>query len=96
MDPSQRECLACPLYEHHVEESIPEGCDYVWAVAQFLSGPGVERFRIRNHALKLLDLDILNETDSLDLIEGLNGIAEGEEAARKFLQKEAETNAKKK
>lgn len=68
----------------------------MWAVAQFLSGPGVERFRVRDHALKLLDLDILDETDSLDLIEGLNGIAEGEEAARRFLQKEADKNAKNK
>jgi len=66
-------------------------------MAQFLSGPGVERFHVRDHALKLLDLDQLNETESLDLIEGLNGIAEGEESARRFLQKEADDkNAKKK
>lgn len=96
MDPSQKECRVCPLYQHAQADPVPKGCSYVWAMAQFLSGPGVKRFHIQRHALKLLDLDQLDETESLDLIEGLNGIAEGEDSARRFLQKEADEKNKKK
>ena len=87
MDPSQNECLNCELFSHKQSLRFPEGCGYAWSVAQMLSGAGIERFGIRDHVIELLDLDSIGEEDFLELVDLLNGIAEGEAKAQEILNK---------
>ncbi len=85
MDPTQRECRKCPLFNNRESNPLPPGTELPWLVFQRLSSPAIERFNLQGEVWRSLNLG-LNDRQVDQLLADLDEILAGYEEAREDLK----------
>lgn len=85
MDPTQKECRKCQLYNHRTENALPPGAELAWLIFQRLTSPAIERFGLQGEVWRSLNLG-LKDRQVDELIADLDEILAGYEEAREQLK----------
>lgn len=85
MDPTQRECRECPLYQWTSNSKLPEGCEYAWLVYQRIAGGSSQALGLQQLAIRALGLDELPSEDLMSLLDLMDACVQGTVDAEKII-----------